>query len=46
MPSGNFQGKHAWVIHNLVKLANHADEIGDLKSSDLIDDAIEELKKL
>jgi hypothetical protein len=46
MPSGNFQGKHAWVIHNLVKLAEKADRAGDLETSDLIDAALEELRKI
>jgi hypothetical protein len=46
MPSGNFLGRHAWVLHNLVKLAESADEAGDLETSDLIDAAIEKLNKL
>lgn len=43
MPSGNFRGKHAWVLQNLVKLADHADEQGFKEASDLIDQAIKEL---
>lgn len=43
MPSGNFRGKHAWVLKNLVKLANQADDQGLKEASDLIDAAINEL---
>jgi len=43
MPSGNFRGRHAWVIQNLVKLANKADEEGLIEASDLIDEAIKDL---
>ena len=43
MPSGNFLGRHAWVIENLVKLADETDESGLKEVSDLIDNALEEL---
>ena len=43
MPSGNFRGRHAWVIQNLVKLADQADEQGCDEASDLIDVALKEL---
>jgi hypothetical protein len=43
MPSGNFRGKHAWVIQNLVKLADQADESGMKEASDLIDEALKKL---
>lgn len=46
MPSGNFRGKHAWVIQSLVKLADQADETGLKKASDLIDIALEELASI
>jgi hypothetical protein len=43
MPSGNFRGRHAWVIQNLVKLADEADKRGLEEASDLIDAALQEL---
>ena len=43
MPSGNIRGKHAWLIKNLIKLADYEDEAGNLEASDLIDAAIKEL---
>jgi hypothetical protein len=46
MPSGNFRGRHAWVIQNLVKLADQADEQGLKEASDLIDVALNELSIL
>lgn len=46
MPSGNFQGRYAWVIESLVKLADSTDENGMKKASDLIDETLEELSSL
>jgi hypothetical protein len=45
VPSGNFRSKHAWVLKNLIKLANNADEQGLNEASDLIDIALKELVK-
>jgi hypothetical protein len=46
MPSGNFRGKHAWLIKNLVKLADVTDEKGMGEASDLIDIALNEIISL
>jgi hypothetical protein len=46
MPSGNFRGKHAWLVENLVKLADATDENGMREASDLIDAALEEIVSL
>ena len=46
MPSGNFRGKHAWLVKNLVKLADATDENGMSKVSDLIDTALNEIVSL
>jgi len=46
MPSGNFRGRHAWVIRNLVKLADQTDKSGMIEVSDLIDKALEELTSI
>jgi hypothetical protein len=46
MPSGNFRGKHAWLVQNLVKLANATDDEGKRKISDLIDAALNEIASL
>ena len=46
MPTGNFLGRHASVIENLVKLADQADEQGMKEASDLIDAALEELTSI
>ena len=40
MPTGNFRGKHAYVIKSLVKLADSLDSSGMAELSDLIDEAI------
>jgi hypothetical protein len=46
VPSGNFRGRYAWVIQNLVKLAEIADDKGLIQESDLIDSALSEIIKL
>jgi hypothetical protein len=46
MPSGNFRGKHAWLVQNLVKLADAQDEKGQSNVSDLIDTALQEIVSL
>lgn len=42
-PTGNFRHKHANVVESLIKLANKADESGNIQISDLIDKAIKEI---
>jgi hypothetical protein len=46
VPTGNFRGKHAWIIKSLVKLADQADDSGLEKTSSLIDEALAELINL
>jgi len=46
MPSGNFRGRHAWVIQNLVKLGDQADDSGLNEASDLIDNALQKLMSI
>lgn len=43
MPSGNFRNRNAWVVQNLVKLADQVDEQGLKEASDLIDAVLKEL---
>jgi hypothetical protein len=45
LPSGNFLNRNAFVISNLVKIANAADESGNEQVSNLIDSTIRELLK-
>lgn len=46
MPSGNFLGRHAWVIKNLIKLANKAEHDGLFEVSNVIDETLEELSSI
>jgi hypothetical protein len=36
-PTGNYRSKHAWVVKQLVKIADQADQEGCIEASDLID---------
>ena len=42
VPSGNFRSKHAFIIGELVKIANSADESGNLEAASLIDEFLQE----
>ena len=44
VPSGNFRSKYAFVVSQLVKIANEADANGNLEAATLIDDFLSELE--
>lgn len=46
MPSGNFKGNYAWVVNDLVKLADETDRLSNEEASNLIDKAIKELNDI